>query len=132
MSDRPAFSERLAALATLAAGLEPTAPLTLPAGWLCELLEAARASLASHDLTVEAAAQLLKRKPSTVRGWCAAGDLPGAYRRGRAWYIPRAALERPRAPEPVRSTPEPVRSTPEPVRSTPGLGDWRQVRPTAP
>lgn len=33
------------------------------------------------------------RKPSTVRGWCEAGKLPGAYRlRGREWRIPPAAL----------------------------------------
>ena len=44
------------------------------------------------DMTVAEVAELLKRAPATVRGWCATGELPGAYRLlGREWRIPSAA-----------------------------------------
>lgn len=45
------------------------------------------------DMTVVDVAERLGRSPSTVRGWCGSGALPGAYRfRGREWRIPPAAL----------------------------------------
>lgn len=48
----------------------------------------------SVDLTVAEVAELLHRAPGTIRGWCASGELPGAYRlRGREWRIPTAAVE---------------------------------------
>jgi hypothetical protein len=49
-----------------------------------------------------------------VRDWVESGRLPGAYKRGRVWRVPRAALEKgivDRAPDD------------EPAR----LGAWRAV-----
>lgn len=46
------------------------------------------------DSTVEQLAARFERSPSTVRAWCEAGLLPGAYRlRGREWRVPESAVE---------------------------------------
>lgn len=39
------------------------------------------------------AAQTLDRSPQHVRWLCRQGVLFGAYRRGRDWWIPRAAID---------------------------------------
>lgn len=44
------------------------------------------------DLTDGEAAGLLGKHPRTIQRWCQAGKLPGAYKAGRSWRIPRAAL----------------------------------------
>jgi hypothetical protein len=45
------------------------------------------------DFSVREVAEQFGRAGSTVRGWCEAGLLPGAYRaRGRQWRIPPAAI----------------------------------------
>lgn len=42
------------------------------------------------DMTVGELADQMDRAPSTVRAW--APDIPGAYRLGREWRFPRAAV----------------------------------------
>lgn len=44
------------------------------------------------DLTVEEAARVLKRSPSTVRNWCAARRLEAYRLMGREWRIPPASI----------------------------------------
>jgi excisionase family DNA binding protein len=44
------------------------------------------------DLTVPEAAEILGRRPSTVRGWCASGELRAYKLRGREYRITREAL----------------------------------------
>jgi excisionase family DNA binding protein len=83
------------------ASLPDGASVQLSVGGLHEWLadeEGNAAGLAAQmpvqiDLTVEEVAAALHRKPSTVRSWCAARRIEGAYRlRGREWRIPLAAL----------------------------------------
>ena len=80
------------------------------------------------DLTVDQAGQLMGRSPSTLRGWCREGLLPGSYRlRGRQWRIPRAAIaafQRSEAEGAVATAaPKPELPSGRPV----DLGAWRQV-----
>jgi excisionase family DNA binding protein len=44
------------------------------------------------DLTVAEAAEILGRRPSTVRGWCASGELRAYRFRSREWRIPHSAI----------------------------------------
>ena len=45
------------------------------------------------DLTAAEAGHVIGRKASTLRNWCAAGDLPGAYKlNGKEWRIPSEAV----------------------------------------
>ena len=92
--------------------LPPGASVSLPVDvlrtWLEQGDETPASTAAEHlvDLTAVAAAGLLGRAPSTVRGWCASGALPGAYRlQGREWRVPRASLAALRndAPKPIRA-----------------------------
>ncbi len=47
------------------------------------------------DSTVDEVARELSRSRSTVREWCRAGEIPGAYRlNGREWRIPRSGLQK--------------------------------------
>lgn len=81
-------------LARLLGKLPPDA--LLPAGWVLEQLEGAPADDDDPvmDLSVEQAAEALAKAPSTIRGYCSGGLLPGAYKVGRSWRIPRASLRR--------------------------------------
>lgn len=103
---------------------------------LSELLAEVEAEAAGHsepeaslsaDLTVAEIARTLSRKPSTVRGWLEAGEIPSAYRmNGREWRVPRSAfaafLER------KRSAPERAAvRTERPRRGSVDLGAWRRV-----
>jgi len=38
------------------------------------------------------AALMVDKHPRTIQRWCQAGKLPGAYKAGRSWRIPRSAL----------------------------------------
>jgi hypothetical protein len=83
------------ALREFAQALPAGAVVPVPKEWLLELLGEADAGGArvEIDLTVNQVAQRFSRRPSTVRGWCEASLLPGAYRnRGREWRIPATAL----------------------------------------
>jgi hypothetical protein len=91
-------------LAALIRAYPDGASVPVPKSWLQELLSteppengrSVQASLGEIevDLDCTRVAALLGRSPSTVRNWCAAGVIPGAYRlRGRReWRVPRGAL----------------------------------------
>ena len=69
----------------------------VPVGWLRQQVEdtgkPGPTSDVAIDMTVQETAHRLGRSASTVRGWCAAGLLPNAYRlRGREWRIPVASI----------------------------------------
>jgi hypothetical protein len=87
------------ALLRIAQALPDGSAIPVPRAWLLELLEGTEAPRASRaplelDLTPEEAGAALHRAPVTIRAYCNAGLVPGAYRlRGRQWRIPRAALE---------------------------------------
>lgn len=106
------------------------AAITLSREALLDVLGDGTSSVAAPApelLTVGQLAELLHRSPSTVRAWCAAGQLDGAVRiHGRAWLVPRDAvagfLERERCGPPV--------ADPLP-RGRGSLGDWRRVRRAA-
>jgi excisionase family DNA binding protein len=46
----------------------------------------------AHDLTDIELARRLGKHPRTVQRWCKAGKLPGAYKAGRSWRIPRRSV----------------------------------------
>ena len=91
-------------LAALLRAYPDGASVPVPKSWLQELLSSgglangAPTDSVSTDIEVDLdcarVAALLSRSPSTVRNWCAAGVIPGAYRlRGRReWRVPRTAL----------------------------------------
>jgi len=45
-----------------------------------------------RDLTDLEVATALGKHPCTIQRWCSKGTLPGSYKAGRSWRIPRAAL----------------------------------------
>lgn len=71
----------------------------VPVGWILERLHLLtkperQSATMEIDLTVEEVAALLHKKPPTVRAYCGARLLPGAYRlNGKQWRIPRTAIE---------------------------------------
>lgn len=75
---------------------------TVPVSWIAELLDDCGGTEEEYvpaqfdDLSVEEAAALVRRAPSTVRTWLTSGEgVPGAYKlKGREWRIPRAAFRR--------------------------------------
>lgn len=90
-------------LAALVRAYPDGASVPVPKSWLQELLSGELASGTpvkdrSTDIEVDLdcarVAALLSRSASTVRNWCAAGVIPGAYRLrgGREWRVPRSAL----------------------------------------
>lgn len=106
--------------------LPPGASVSLPADVLRSWLEQADedapppAPDECFDLTVASAAELVGRAPSTVRGWCASGTLPGAYRlQGREWRVPRASLAA------LRNGPREKSVKHE--RRQPALDEWRRA-----
>jgi excisionase family DNA binding protein len=46
----------------------------------------------SRDLSDQEVARALGKHPRSIQRWCQAGRLPGAYKAGRSWRIPRSAL----------------------------------------
>src|SRR6266487_522323 len=104
-------------LANILAAL-PDAAL-LPVGWIRkQLVSSAIVQMEMHELTVSAFGEFIRRSPATVRAWCAAGIIPGAYklpgdRRRAAWRIPatsvvtfRDGLKGPSAPATDGETPD--------------------------
>lgn len=100
---------------------------TVPVEWVCAQIAAEGVSTKGEresleDLDVPAVAAVVKRAPSTVRGWLGGGLIPEAYRlQGRDWRVPRAALRR----FLDRQTAEPT-SKPAPRRRGADLGEWRK------
>ncbi len=96
----------------MAEAIPPGGSVVVPRDWLQGELEALEPASAEPDLTVQQAAKHLHRSESTVRDWIECGRFPGAYKRGRAWRVPRATLQ------------EGIPAADERVR----LGAWRAVR----
>jgi len=137
----------LAELRELAERLPVGASVVLSRDMLLEALGApnapALASTSPEFLTVAQLGSLLRRSPSTVRGWCEAHRFAGAFKlNGRDWKIPREALDgflagqRPefsREDPPRRAIAAPgdtrVRPRRAQVGETPDLAAWRRVRP---
>lgn len=103
---------------------------SLPVAYLRELLgfdgaTAARGPVLDVDLRVEAVAAALGLAPSTIRGMCAAGRFPGAYRReGREWRIPRAAITAYQTSEAALHQAPPAGTSPHRPKR---LDAWRSV-----
>jgi excisionase family DNA binding protein len=70
---------------------------TVTVRWLAALLKDAApcspAPSAPGDLTLEDVCTAVAKKPSTVRGWLNRGELRGYKLNGKAWRVPRAALD---------------------------------------
>ena len=86
-------------LSALVSAYPDGASVPVPKSWLQELLSGTPIQDASPpeveiDLDCDQVATLLGRSAGTIRSWCAAAVIPGAYRlRGcREWRIPRTAL----------------------------------------
>lgn len=119
-------TDTAARLRLLAALLPPTARLQLDAEALRELAEPEPDAIPtdgdSSDYTLAEVGTIVGRAPSTVRDWCRAGRLPGAYRQNaREWRVPREALRAFRA---AQSTPPATR--PVSGRRGADLGSWRR------
>jgi hypothetical protein len=106
-----------------------TLPREAVARWLEEAADGPKDAAHSTngdvaDLTVTDLAEALDRSESTVRGWLP--DVPGSYKLGQEWRVPRDAwrayLDGLAAKSEEGGPPE--------VRSRPGaaLGDWREER----
>ena len=67
----------------------------VPVGWVLEQLDAERLEASRREVlfTVREVAERYARAESTVRGWCAIGELSGAFKiRGAEWRVPESAL----------------------------------------
>ena len=62
----------------------------VPVRWVRELLDCADDDLA--DLTLERVASETGKAVSTVRGWCANGELRSYKLHGKQWRVPASAL----------------------------------------
>lgn len=113
-----------AALEPVLAGLPDEAAVTLPVGWLRSKLDGEGGTAdAAVDMTVAQVGEALDRSPSTIRGWCAAGRIPGAFKLNRReWRVPRASLRRFLDAEAQKASSEHDESTGEAV----DLGRWRR------
>lgn len=86
--------------------LPPESPIVVTVGWLRDTLNSSREGAVAHgslrpDLTVAEAAEIVGRKPSTVRSWCRSGQIPEAYlQQGREWRIPEQSLREFRLSQP--------------------------------
>ena len=112
----------------MVASMPPGSAISLPVDWLRDQLKAADApepaGVTLDDLTVEDAGKQLGRSASTIRTWCGAGLIPGAYRlRGREWRIPPTAL---RAMLDREGEAKPDITPGRPRRGKAQLTDWRK------
>ena len=120
-------------LQEMVAPMPAGAAVVLPVDWLRSTLDTAfnqpapavRHGQSSSDLSVIEVAKMVGRKPSTVRGWCAAGQLDGYRLNGRDWRVTHAALQA--FLQGQRKGTEPATRT-ERRRATLALGAWRSVR----
>ena len=96
----------------------------LPANWVREQLETERREAPEREVlfTVRQVAERYERAESTVRGWCAAGKLPGAFKlHGSEWRVPESAL--------VKLGARPSNRGPALGRGKPvEIGAWRRRR----
>lgn len=109
--------------------------------WL-ETLAAARATIPAEEalrrlpaaeggagdtlaaLDVEQAGEALGRSPSTVRDYCRAGLLDGAYRQqGREWRIPPGAIGKFQVGQAAEAA---AKATPAPRAGSTDLAAWRK------
>ena len=111
--------------------------VTLPVDWLRSQLGMASVSLAPQpapaddpvkDMSVDDVAKLVGRKPSTVRGWCASGQLEGYRLNNREWCVTPAALEEFRSRQREAQIPA---STVAPRTAPPRLDSWRSAKNVA-
>lgn len=105
----------------------------IPVDWLRSQLEGDDSSAphgteeALGDLDVDSVAAIVKRAPSTVRGWLGAKAIPEAYRlQGRDWRVPRVALRRFLDRQKEQKAASPTRAR------RPNLGEWRKYLKEAP
>ncbi len=65
----------------------------VPVGWLRARLRTPEPVEPVADCSCADVARMLDRRPGTIRGWCARGEMPGAYQlNGREWRIPRPSV----------------------------------------
>ena len=96
---RSVTSEARSALLALAAEWPAGQPVPVPLDWLLDLLgttstpNTVEESVIGMDMNCRQLAEALGRDASTVRGWVARGEFPGAYRLNqREWRVPPEAL----------------------------------------
>jgi excisionase family DNA binding protein len=111
----------------MVAALPDTASITVPVATVREWLQGSQvpkmiAPTFVADLTADEIAQALGKKPSTVRGWLNAGQIPDAYKlNGKEWRVPVEALNAFQGSQ-RESQPAPRLSD----RGAKRLGDWRR------
>ena len=104
--------------------------VTLPVDWLRQLLDAEGMSdvddgSPGRPLQLREVAERYGRSPSTIRAWCAAGKLPGAFKmNGFDWWIPRSALRKFEADQQRDRKQEPALGR----AREPDLSSWRKIR----
>ena len=79
--------------ADLGRALEPLPDeAQVPVRWVRGLLGECLVADVIVDLTLQQVAEKVGRASSTVRGWCASGELRAYRLNGREWRVPLAAL----------------------------------------
>lgn len=99
----------------------------VPVYWVRELLEADPPD-DGRDLTTNEAAKILDRSPSSVRGWCASGEIDAYKFKNREWRIPHDALEAFRAQQRENGSGERTRHSALGSGRRTDPGAWRKVR----
>ena len=107
-------------------GMPDGAAVTLPVQWLrAQLVDDGKDAAAEDsiaDLSVSEVAAELGRSPATIRSWCSAGEIPGAYKlKNREWRIPRPGYRKFFASQRNRARQSPPRR-----RRHAELGAWRE------
>ena len=99
----------------LVAGCADSHPVTVPAGWLRELLgdgDPMEPSVPTKDLDAHDLAAHYGRSVKTIRAWLAAGVFPQAYRTPAGWRVPKGALRHVQQKQPQGNR-EPRAASPE-------------------
>jgi len=73
--------------------MPPEGLVTLPVGWLRDLVDAQGDSSEMRLLTLDEIAELVGRSVSTVRTWVNTGQLDGFKLHGRSWRIRERAFQ---------------------------------------
>lgn len=103
--------------------------VTLPVDWLRVELGMATVPIQpcqsdARDLSVDEVADIVKRRPSTVRGWCSSGQISAYRLNGREWRITRTALDTFLDGQRAPHDGEPTRTR---RVAAPNIGAWRSV-----